>query len=143
MSEMNSISYLNEVMTMLIYTGSVQHATVNFPQWNYMSYMPNLSLGGYSPPPTSSDATEQDFLNILPPMDMSQLQMNVAYLLGTIHYTELSKYADKQFPPEEDEALKKFQARIKHIGSTIEERNKTRIPYPILLPNGIPQSINI
>ena len=143
MSEMKSVSYLNDVMTMLIYTGSVQHAAVNFPQWNYMSYMPNMSLGGYSPAPTSADATEQDYLNMLPPMDMSELQMNVAYLLGTIHYTELSKYADNQFPAEAGDALKKFQARIEDIGNTIQQRNENRIPYPILLPNGIPQSINI
>lgn len=140
----SSREYLAEVVTMIIYTASCQHAAVNFPQWNYMSYVPNLSLAGYSDPPTTTDgATEQDFLDMLPPMDMARLQMEVAYLLGTVHYTQLGQYEEGHFGPEVADALKAFQTRIKEAGQKVEERNKDRRPYKFLLPAGIPQSINI
>lgn len=140
----NSREYLADVLTMIIFTASVQHAAVNFPQWNYMSYVPNISLGGYAPPPTStSGATEQDFLNMLPPMDMARLEMEVGYLLGTVHYTQLGQYHEGHFAPEVADILKSFQSRIQDIGREVEERNKNRRPYKFLLPSGIPQSINI
>jgi arachidonate 15-lipoxygenase len=61
MSAINSKEYLAEVLTMVIYTASVQHAAVNFPQWDYMSYVPNMPLAGYAPAPTSTaEATEKD-----------------------------------------------------------------------------------
>ena len=46
------IGELIEVATFVIYTCSVQHAAVNFPQYDCMSYTPNMPLAGYRPAPT-------------------------------------------------------------------------------------------
>jgi arachidonate 15-lipoxygenase len=144
MSAINSKEYLAEVLTMVIYTASVQHAAVNFPQWDYMSYVPNMPLAGYAPAPTSTDeATDADYLKYLPPTDIARLQMEVGYMLGAVHYTQLGQYDADHFGPEVGAALKTFQAAIKGIGEQIQARNQQRRPYQILAPHGIPQSINI
>lgn len=139
------VAELVEVVTFIIYTCSVQHAAVNFPQYDCMSYVPNMPLAGYRPAPTAKKgATEADFIAMLPPLDMAELQMDLGCLLGRTHYTELGHYASNQFrDPRVAEPLGRFQSRLKDIGATIQERNRSRRPYDTLAPRGIPQSINI
>lgn len=138
-------AYLADVATLIIYTGSVQHAAVNFPQYDLMSYTLNMPLAGYAPPPKSkTGATEQDFLNLLPPLDMALMQLDLGYILGTVHYTQLGHYRSCYFRnPRTMLPLAKFAKQLKQIGDTITERNQTRRRYDFLLPGGIPQSINI
>lgn len=141
----HTISELRDIATFVIYTCSVQHAAVNFPQYDCMSYVPNMPLAGYRPAPkTKNGATEADFLAMLPPLDMAELQMELGYLLGTVHYTELGKYSHGHFrDPRVAAPLQRFQKRLNDIGTTIAERNQSRRPYETLAPHGIPQSINI
>ena len=139
------VDELIEVVTYVIYTCSVQHAAVNFPQYDCMSYVPNMPLAGYRPAPISkTGATEADFLAMLPTLDMAELQMELGFLLGTVHYTQLGQYDDNQFQDQRVAApLQRFQNRLADIGQTISARNQTRQPYETLAPSGIPQSINI
>lgn len=138
-------TYLARALTLIIYTCSVQHAAVNFPQYDLMSYVPNMPLASYAPAPTStSGATEQDYLNMLPPLDMAELQLDLGYLLGTVHYTQLGQYDRDQFRDHRvNSPLQGFQSNIASIGDTLKLRNQTRRPYEFLTPSGIPQSINI
>jgi arachidonate 15-lipoxygenase len=142
---MQRIEDLVEVVTFVIYTCSVQHAAVNYPQYDCMSYVPNMPLAGYRPAPTSKNGTtEADFVAMLPTLDMAELQLELGYLLGTVHYTQLGQYAKDQFrDPRASAPLQQFQRRLADIGTTIAERNKSRRPYETLAPQGIPQSINI
>ncbi|MFM9964942.1 MAG: lipoxygenase family protein [Planctomycetaceae bacterium] len=143
--EIQRVDELIEVVTFVIYTCSVQHAAVNFPQYDCMSYVPNMPLAGYRPAPTSkTGATEADFLAMLPTLDMAELQMELGFLLGTVHYTQLGQYDRHQFhDPRVAAGLQAFQQRLAGIGQTINERNQSRRPYETLAPGGIPQSINI
>ncbi len=142
-----TINQLNDLLTFVIYTSSVQHAAVNFPQYDRMSYVPNMPLSSYRPVPTQkTGATEADFIAMLPTLDMAELQMELGYMLGDVYYTELGKYDASQFhhDPRVLEALKRFQQSIAAAGTTITERNQQRArPYRTLRPEGIPQSINI
>ena len=139
------VEELIDVVTFVIYTCSVQHAAVNFPQYDHMSYVPSMPLAGYRPAPTSkTGATEADFVAMLPTLDMAELQMELGYLLGSVHYTELGQYGHHQFHDQRVAApLQQFQQRLADIGQKIGERNQTRRPYETLAPRGIPQSINI
>jgi arachidonate 15-lipoxygenase len=137
---------LVEIITFVIYTCSVQHAAVNFPQYDHMSYVPNMPLAGYRPAPTSVDEKieDEDYLEMLPPMDMAELQMNLGYLLGTVHYTQLGQYASGHFKdPRVAQPLCSFQQNLAQIGEQIQIRNLSRPKYETLLPQGVPQSINI
>jgi len=136
---------LAATLTTIIYTCSVQHAAVNFPQFDLMSYVPNMPLAGYSPAPTAKKGgTDADYRAMLPPLDMAELQLNLAFLLGGIHYTTLGAYRPNHFDdPRVLGPLGRFQAAIQDIGAAIHERNLARRPYGFLSPAGIPQSINI
>lgn len=136
---------LVDVTALVIFTASAQHAAVNFPQYDIMSYVPAMPLAGYAPAPTSkSGATEADYLAQLPPRDQALLQMNTGYMLGDTHYTRLGHYGPGFFgEPRIDELAGRFAARLDEIEKTINERNQHRRPYPFLIPSGVPQSINI
>jgi arachidonate 15-lipoxygenase len=140
-----TVNYLIDAVTMIIYTASVQHAAVNFPQYDLMSYAIAMPLAVYGEAPkTKTGATEQDYLDVLPPLELANLQMCLGYGLGTLHYTQLADYSRIHFRDLRVlRPLRNFQHRVKEIGDIIAERNKRRRPYKFLLPEGIPQSINI
>jgi arachidonate 15-lipoxygenase len=142
-----SAQELIDLLTFVIYTCSVQHAAVNFPQYDLMSYTPNMPLAAYrAPPTTTTGATEADFLATLPTLDMAELQLELGYLLGTVHYTELGAYPTEHFDHDErvTQPLQRFQKELADAGREIEQRNQQRVvPYETLSPAGIPQSINI
>jgi len=92
-----SIDYLVDALTMIIFTSSVQHATVNFPQYDLMSYCPNMPLAAYAQFPKMQNGQAlpgdaQQYLSMLPPMERAKLQLDVGFGLGTVHYTELGQY---------------------------------------------------
>ncbi|MBY0512807.1 MAG: hypothetical protein K2P78_02730 [Gemmataceae bacterium] len=136
---------LVDVTSLVIFTASTQHAAVNFPQYDVMSYVPAMPLAGYAPAPTAkTGATEADYLAQLPPRDQAILQMNTGYMLGDVHYTKLGQYGDDYFgEPRVDELAGRFADRMVAVEKTIVGRNQTRRPYPFLVPSGVPQSINI
>lgn len=123
----------------------MQHAAVNFPQYDLMSYVPNMPLAGYAAAPSATHGgAEQDYLDLLPPLDMAELAMKVLYVLGSVQYTTLGAYAATNFADERvTESLRTFQRRLNDIDETIRQRNQNRRAYEFLLPAGIPQSINI
>lgn len=144
---MQSVDELIDVVTFVIHTCSVQHAAVNFPQYDYMAYVPNMPLASYRPAPTTqTGATEADFVAMLPTLDMAELQMELGHILGGVHYTTLGEYAADQFKHDGRIAAisDQFKSNLAAVGSKIAYRNRNRKrPYKTLDPSGIPQSINI
>ena len=144
-NRISTVAQLIELVTLVIFTASVQHAAVNYPQDAIMSYTPAMPLAGYAPPPTSqSGASQADYMNILPPLEIAEVQLQVGYILGSVYYTRLGEYGSNYFTdPDIQKHLAQFKQDLLDIEVEITERNKTRIPYEFLLPSRIPQSINI
>ena len=140
-----SLAYLIDVATMVIFTSSVQHAAVNFPQYELMGYAPGFPLAGYAPATAvTTIQNEQDFIQLLAPLDQAQNQLNLLYLLSSVNFTKLGYYPEEHFIDEKVQApLQQFQAKLEDIESTIEASNFKRPAYEFLLPSRIPQSINI
>ncbi|MCA9685840.1 MAG: lipoxygenase, partial [Myxococcales bacterium] len=146
-----TVAYLKEVVTMVIFTGSVQHAGVNFPQRTIMSYAPAMPLATYAPPPVRvSGALPADAgLAHLPPLQMGLLQVLVGELLGGVYFTRLGDYDRHQrqswFTDRRvDEPLAAFHSNLVAAERTIGARNLERaIAYDVMLPSRVPQSINI
>jgi arachidonate 15-lipoxygenase len=137
--------YLIDAVTLIIFTASVQHAAVNFPQKDIMGYAPVVPLAGYMPASTlKGEVTEQDYLNLLPPLEQAQGQYNLLYLLGSVYYNKLGQYPQPHFTdPQVTSLLQSFQDKLQLIEDTINQRNLNRPVYEYLLPSKIPQSINI
>ena len=136
--------YLIDAVSTVIFTASVQHAAVNFPQNELMSYAPAFPLALYSPAPTSVEE-QGNFMSMLPSLDRAQTQIQVLGLLGSVHYTKLGQYDKGYFKdPQVLPHLQQFQDRLLDIEREIKKKNLSRLlPYEFLLPPNIPQSINI
>ena len=142
-------AYLVDMLTHIIFTGSAQHAAVNFPQIDLMSYAPNQPLAAYAF--KAEDVTEQDFLDCLPPLPAAGAQLGLGQLLGGVNYTKLGHYPTKllglghYFKPDEvqdlnDELLKTFDTLEAQIDARIKSGKDD---YHYLRPPEIPMSINI
>ena len=146
---------LADVCTMIIFTASAQHAAVNFPQKDVMSFAPAVTGAGWAAAPTEqSGHHKQGWLGTMPPLSLALEQLNTLYLLGSVHYRPLGDYRSNDIPynswfrdPEvtgADCALPCFQATLQTVEDKIAVRNAERMwPYPYLLPSLIPTSINI
>lgn len=146
---------LIDVVTMIAFTASAQHAAVNFPQRTLMSYAPAITGAGWAPNPAlSPPAAEADWLELLPPIPQAQQQLNTLWLLGSIHYRPLGDYRVNHWPYPEwfrdprisgtGGPLQRFQAALKIVDAEIDARNLHRaVPYEYLKPSLIPTSINI
>lgn len=145
-SSLTGIDHLADTLALIIYTSSVQHAAVNFPQYDLMSYCPAKPLALYAPAPTSkAGLSEDDLLDMLAPKSAALTQQAIMYLLGSSQYTTLGEYRPGHFRDQRVEApLTTFSARLATIGEAIELRNRDgHHSYKSLLPSSIPQSINI
>ena len=140
-----TLDYLIDATTLIIFTGSAQHAAVNFPQKNIMSYAPAVPLAGYQPVSVlKGDVTEQDYFNLLPPLKQAEKQLNILQLLGSIYYTRLGDYPQNHFKDScVKPVLEEFQQNLLNVETTITQRNRNGFTYEYLLPSQIPQSINI
>ncbi|MEA5506644.1 lipoxygenase family protein [Halotia wernerae UHCC 0503] len=137
--------YLIDATTLIIFTASAQHAAVNFPQKDLMGYAGASPLAGYLPASTlGREITEQDYLNLLSPLNQAQRQYNLLSLLGSLYYNKLGDYPQGYFKdPLVKPLLQAFHSNLQKIEDTINQRNLHRPAYEYLLPSKIPQSINI
>ncbi len=71
--------------------------------------------------------------------------MDLFSVLGGVYYTQLGQYDSAQFNDKKVlDALAKFQQNLAGIGEKIRDINTNRpLHYPYLIPDQIPQSINI
>lgn len=144
--KLTTVDYLIQALTMLIFTGSAQHAAVNFAQAGVMTFVPIAPGAAYRAAPTTrTEAALNMGLDQYPPMDMAAQQMDILTLLGSVHHTKLGDYAPTWFKNRHVHGhLKVFQEDLGRIGALIKQRNTTRLfPYPYFIPSAIPQSINI
>ncbi|WGV24964.1 lipoxygenase family protein [Halotia branconii] len=138
-------NYLIDAATLIIFTASAQHAAVNFPQKDLMGYAAALPLAGYLPASIlGTEVTEQDYFNLLSPLNQAQRQYNLLSLLGSVYYNRLGDYPQGYFKdPLVKPLLQTFQNNLQKVEDTINKRNLHRPLYEYLLPSKIPQSINI
>lgn len=151
--EITSIDQLIDVVAMVIFTASAQHAAVNFPQRPMMTFAPALSGALWADVPSDpASGTEDAWLRLLPPISLAQEQLNTLWLLGSVHYRPLGEYRTNDFPYRswfKDKritrgALPAFNDALRSVDREINHRNHDRaVPYPFLQPSLIPTSTNI
>jgi arachidonate 15-lipoxygenase len=140
---------LIDLLTMTIFTAGPQHAAVNFTQGSDMSFVPANPLGGYAQAPSGTGHTEQDFLNILPPLDVAIHTWAILNLLAGVNNTRLGDYRMAFMTnPFSEAARLKFWANLQIIELKIKASNRIRrqvyeLEYAHLLPSRVPASINI
>ncbi|GAA4356507.1 lipoxygenase family protein [Kangiella marina] len=146
----DDFAYLVEVVALIIYTASAQHAAVNYAQYPLMSYIPSVTGSIYQPAPTKAqELTEESFLDWLPPLDVALYQASFGYLLTEVQYDVLGYYSDNPrqpyfADPRVRRVVSEFQFALKEIEIRVHKRNEQRpFPYLCQLPSLIPNSISI
>jgi len=144
-----TLNALTEALVSIIFMCSAQHAAVNFPQAEYVTYVPNRpdSLRTPMPPtPTGGDLPQSALGEALPDMAVSLFQALFGHLLSAPTDTPASAYAAvKESHPNEVEA---FTSDLLRITQEIDERNQSLVakdeqPYNYLSPENMPLSIDI
>ncbi|WP_369052570.1 lipoxygenase family protein [Burkholderia gladioli] len=146
---------LIDVLTLVIFNASAQHAAVNFSQPDYCLYAPALSALSCAPAPTSINGqSRRDWEAMLPPMISAIERIAIYTILGGVHYRKLGDYLCNSFPHRplmvdpritgDGGPLQRFRQSLEKIEDLINLRNRNRPwPYPYLLPSRIPASTNI
>ncbi|XP_046331731.1 polyunsaturated fatty acid 5-lipoxygenase-like [Haliotis rufescens] len=133
-------------LTSFIFTCSVQHAAVNFPQYDYYGFPPlyALTLEG-QPPSDKTPRTEADILNVLPDKERTFDAMIVTKILSQKGVNSLGDFEVQYvFDPKATEIVEKFRKDLASIGTSISTRNRSLdMPYEYLHPDSIPNSISI
>ncbi|RCX04411.1 arachidonate 15-lipoxygenase [Kosakonia sp. AG348] len=144
---------LSDVLTMIIFTASVQHAALNFPQKSHMMYAPAM-VGSLTEkkPVNLAGNTKAHWISMLPGTVRAAAKIQIYTLLAGVYNGYLGEYVDKNgneiFNQSDDEfiysALVEFRDELSAISAKIKSRNEKRYhPYETLIPANIPASVNI
>ena len=154
-------SSLVNILTKIIFQSSVMHCAVNFLQFEYGCFSPNIPGSMRGRIPKESDRGNIDIqriLDSLPGLKPSLAQAGVSFALTQFAENEVFLLPTKDyevFPPrwlftEESAkmALDNFIENLQKIEYHIDERNKKliseeKIPYDVLRPSKIPYGIAI
>ena len=148
-------SQLVSVVTAIIFNASAQHAAVNFPQSDIMTYAPFSAGMSDTPAPTAvAGQSSASWSQMLPATLAAQEQILLFHILGGVYYRMLGTYLDNAFPylpvlldpaiTSPGGPLDRFRSALAAIETTIQQRNLARTqPYETLLPSRIPSSTNI
>ncbi|XP_047222326.1 arachidonate 12-lipoxygenase, 12R-type-like [Girardinichthys multiradiatus] len=143
-----TVKELVKFATMVIFTGSVQHAAVNSGQFDFGGWMPNLPSSIRCPPPTKkNEATEATILSALPDISTTIKALDMLYLLTRkfSDFVPFGTYPEDHFTEEEPRRLiHKFQEGLKELSEVIKERNKKLdVPYKYMDPAEVENSVAI
>jgi arachidonate 15-lipoxygenase len=149
---LESLDYLVEMVSLILYTAGPQHASVNYAQFPLMSYTPSVSGTIYAPPPARSTKvdTVHDCLKWYAPLDVALYTFLFEFLLSSVQFDTFGHYehnsrVDPYFQdPRVGPLVADLQAELAVIETEIRKRNQVRpMPYPFQLPSQIPNSISI
>lgn len=160
-AQISDVKKLIELVTTIIFICGPQHSAVNFAQYEYMAFAPNMPLSAYEDPADLADSgepmTEEKILGFLPPYKRASDQLQTLFTLSAYRYDRLGYYQkafqelyhespDEVF--EDDQSIiniiRQFQQDLNMAEQEIDANNKKRVvPYPYLKPSLILNSISI
>jgi arachidonate 15-lipoxygenase len=141
-----TVEELIEIVTNVIFTCGPQHSAINSPQYDYMTYMPNMPLALYQPiRPDADVADDGQLMPFLPPRLQATEQLALLYIVAVPYFYErLGQYDRKFADPRAQACVKAFQDRLQKIETEIEQRNQYRpVEYPYFKPSLILNSISM
>ncbi|XP_069033964.1 arachidonate 12-lipoxygenase, 12S-type isoform X2 [Embiotoca jacksoni] len=147
-SSLSSREDLSTLLTVVIFTCTVQHAATNNGQFDWCAWVPNTPCTMRQPPPTDKDAvTMEMIMATLPDVSQSCVQMAITWHLGRAQPDAilLGQYTDEHFSEGRAlEMIDRFRMELKEIEDHILSQNQgLDLQYLFLLPSRIENSITI
>ncbi len=147
-SSIHSKQQLVELLTTVISGATVQHAVSNYSQFSTYAFVPNQPASLMLEPPSEKGNTDlKRIMKTLPDKAFSSRQIAIGYVLSSYNENDtfLGDYKELLFYEKKArDVVSQFQKELKEAGEIIKERNTQReVPYDLLLPEKIPNSITI
>jgi arachidonate 15-lipoxygenase len=144
-ARIETVEQLIDIVTAIIFTCGPQHAAVNFPQYEYMAFTPNMPFALYQPITEDfSVPTKDNLMPFLPPPHQASGQLSTTYLLSSFRYDKLGHYEQEFQDLAAQNLVIQFQQDLNVVELEIEKNNRSRlIEYNYLKPSLIPNSISI
>jgi arachidonate 15-lipoxygenase len=151
---LTTLDQLIRIATQIIFTAGPQHGAVNYPQYDFLAFAPNMPLSAYVSPPDAGEVDQNYILRLLPPQEQAVHQLQVMQTLTAFRYNRLGYYPANTFSDARVRPLLAlFQRQLAVIDNTIDRRNindsidprtfQRLAPYIFLKPSLIPNSIHI
>ncbi|CAK8695669.1 unnamed protein product [Clavelina lepadiformis] len=145
--KITTIEQLVDLCHALMFTSSVQHAAVNFGQYETYRFIPNCPSAMRLPPHKKGEATMERIMNSLPDEKVALAAIALAYTLSSFSPDEsyLGDYPERYFT---DQAVLRFReeyrSELREAGEKMRKRNEgLQHPYTWLYPDRVPNSIAI
>ncbi|MBG1270171.1 lipoxygenase family protein [Nostoc sp. WHI] len=144
-STIGTLEQLVDIATAVIFTCGPQHSAVNYPQYEYMTFMPNMPLAAYKQiTPEGTIPDRKNLISYLPPPKQTADQLTVLFILAAYRYDRLGYYDDKFEDKEAQDVIVTFQQNLNGVERQIELNNKSRlIDYSYLKPRLVTNSISV
>ncbi|CAH1250203.1 ALOX5 [Branchiostoma lanceolatum] len=144
--EISTKRLLIDCLTNIIFTVTAQHSSLNLPQYDYYSLVPNRppNLSQWMPD-GPNDMLESTILAALPPPPMTALMIVLVYLLSLKTDTPLIKLSALQdlYPDVHDQFMKQIYCLSEEIKARNEQlETEGKVPYAYLDPDNVAISIN-
>uniref|UniRef100_A0A8C2ZSV3 Si:dkey-17e16.9 n=1 Tax=Cyclopterus lumpus TaxID=8103 RepID=A0A8C2ZSV3_CYCLU len=144
----HTVEEVIKFITMVIFTVTVQHAAVNNGQFDYYSWVPNISLLLHEPPPTTKGQSSMETILEALPNVGDTVHFAALFCLLSETYSDMvpmGSYPDERFQePAPNQMIKEFQAELSNLSEAISTRNmQLEIPYSYMDPTQIENSIAI
>ncbi|MDB9375228.1 lipoxygenase family protein [Nodularia sphaerocarpa] len=142
----DTLEKLVKIVTTIIYICGPLHSAVNFPQYEYMGFIPNMPLAAYQPIQESGVCDDrQAVIDFLPPAKPTSTQLSTLFILSAYRYDRLGYYEEQEFEDKNaDYVVNKFQQELNVVQRKIELNNKGRlVDYEYLQPRLVLNSISI
>jgi arachidonate 15-lipoxygenase len=149
-SPIETVEQLIKIVINVLFTSGPQHAAVNYSQYDYLAFVPNMPLAAYEKIPESKGEIpdEAALMKFLPPQEQADVQLKIINFLSFYRHDRLGYY-DESFHmafmgnPHIKLLVQQFQQDLYVIEQEIEMRNRSRyVPYPYLKPSLIPNGIS-
>lgn len=141
--KIETLEQLIDVITIVIFSCAPLHSALNFAQYEYMAFVPNMPYAAYHPVPDSKGIDLETILKFLPPFKQSADQIFWTVVLTSFHYDKLGFYDEEFADPLAQELLVQFQQNLAQVEHQIERNNQSRpLPYNYFKPSEIMNSIN-
>ncbi|XP_048065750.1 polyunsaturated fatty acid 5-lipoxygenase-like [Megalobrama amblycephala] len=139
---------LVELLTVVIFTASAQHAAVNFGQYDWYAWVPNSPSTMRKPPPAQKGQVDMKYImESLPDRGRSCWHLGAVWALSRFQDKELflGDYPDKYFTEQPVmKAIETFRKKLAEVTNIIKSRNENlKLPYCYLSPDQIPNSVAI
>jgi arachidonate 15-lipoxygenase len=147
----SSVPQLVELVAQILFICGPQHAAVHYPQLEYFTYVPASAGAAWRPPPLRAAEVAPDrTLATLPPTHHAVVQFQTDQI-GDYRYDRYGDYRRYHLGNSRDPAVRAavdaFGLRLRQVQQEIAQDNadpaKRPRPYVYLLPDNIPNSINI